>query len=127
MFAGTSVSTDHAHEADVLYFGSGPPITTVTVPVCASRSVADSCLSTAAVSVAGAIRRDRSTRGTSSARNVHGTRCIRMEVRVVLLLVQVQGVVVGVPRRHQVAAAGRHGDRRRETGGGGAALIWKDV
>lgn len=45
-----------------------------------------------------------------------------------MLLVQVQGMVVGVPRGHQVA--GRSTARRgwgREARGGGTALIWKDV
>lgn len=122
MLPGTRVPAHDAHEADVLHLG--PVAAPVARPVAGAargpraRPIQSVAAAQGPHSCPGATR--------SSATASHVQCCARVAV-VRVVLVQVQGVVVRVPRRHQVTGGKGGGGGGREAGGGGAALIWKDV
>lgn len=127
VLAGTRVPTHDAHETHVLHLG---PVATCS-PTGTGGAVGGAAWgSTGSVSVAGRQGSRDSCVCPTVASQFQGPRATRVVVRVVLG-VQVQRVVVGVPRGHQVAGGKSRrvggAGRGREARGGGAALVWKDV
>lgn len=118
MLARTRVPADDADQADVLHLRPVPA--TATTATAAPRPVA-------ARGGTGPVAAAVSVGGAGSARRHRSPTAGHLEGQG--RLVQVQGVVAGVPRGHQVVAAGERccaHRGRREAGGGGAALVWKE-